>query len=78
MLLAAMWVAQQWIEHKSLDVYFMVNRDVHMLTVLKNVLLYFHSKDRHANAPEGFIWILKVQYQYEVNNLNTNDWSVFA
>jgi hypothetical protein len=73
----------------------MVDRDVHVLRVLRRALLYFHGKNRHANAvqcygsrtlpflfyilrPKGIISILQVYYQYEVKNLNINDWSVFA
>jgi hypothetical protein len=39
MLVAAMCVAEQWIDYKSLNIYRMVKRDVHVLTVLRTALL---------------------------------------
>jgi hypothetical protein len=33
----------------------MVDRDVHVLTVLRGALLYFHGKYRHANAPQCYV-----------------------
>jgi hypothetical protein len=94
-LLAAICVAQQSLEHKLLNINCIVDGYVHVLTILRKALLYFRDKDRHENSlkyyvsrtltflfymlwREGIICILQVHFLYEVSNLNTNDWPVFA
>ena len=59
----------QYIVRRSLNTYCIVDRNVHVLTVKTEstpfLLCMLWTK--------GIILILQGQYQYEVNNLNTND-----